>query len=855
MRSKGIFNAISLQTANGYFSLILNHPMVVLAVCVGVLVLSTVHVPSFRLDASADALVLENDADLRYYDVIRKRYGSDDFLIITYTPKDDLFSDEVLADIQRLKTSLEAMENVATVVSVLDAPLVQSPPVTIAQMGREVLTLNHPKAQRELARTEIVSSPLYRNLLVSPDGKTTALQVIFVRNETWHALLAERNAWNDAKRERELSPDEEAERRAVSLEFDELTMALQNRQSLDIEAVRQIMDEHRKVADLHLGGVPMIASDSIDFIKRDLATFGLGVLVFMVLILTLIFWRLHWVLFPILTCLFTITITVGLLGYLDWPITIVSSNFISLLLIVTLSLNIHLIVRHREVHRQAPDADQAYLVRAAVGSKAAPCFYTAITTIVAFGSLIMSGIRPIIDFGWMMSIGILIAFVTVFLMLPALLMLIQPGNAPKTHDLTKKVTNFVAGAIKFGAVPFSLASAVIAVTSVVGILFLTVDNRFIDYYKKSTEIYQGMELIDQRLGGTTPLDVIIDRPPIPESEAAEIYEDDLSEDDPYYGGFYDDTENAGFATTSYWYNADQLRKIGKIHDYLDALPETGKVLSLASGFRVLDTVDPNLASDNFQLSILFATLTEPLKQVLFWPYISEEGDQIRFAIRVFESDASLQRTELITKIKEDLVSEFDLNEDQVNLSGMLVLYNNMLQSLFRSQILTLGVVFAAIMVMFAVLFRNLKMAALAIVPNIFAACLVLGLMGWLSIPLDLMTITIAAISIGIAVDDTIHYVHRFTEEYAVDGNYWAAVERSHDTIGRAMYYTTLTITLGFSILALSNFVPTIYFGLLTGLAMVVALAADLIILPLLIVTFKPLGRGTAIPTSRTQSAV
>jgi predicted RND superfamily exporter protein len=256
---------------------------------------------------------------------------------------------------------------------------------------------------------------------------------------------------------------------------------------------------------------------------------------------------------------------------------------------------------------------------------------------------------------------------------------------------------------------------------------------------------------------------------------------------------------------------------------------------------MLRQVEQEIVTDNFELSVLYKKLPEEIREILVRPYMSEDGNQVRFAIRVFESDPSLQRETLIRTIRDQLTNEFGYDNSQVHLSGMLVLYNNMLQSLFRSQILTIGVVFLAILLMFAILFRNMKMAGIAIVPNLFAASLVLGLMGWLAIPLDLMTITIAAITIGIAVDDTIHYVHRFTRELGKDYDYWAAVRRSHASIGRAMYYTSITVTLGFSILVLSNFVPTIYFGLLTGFAMLIALLANLTVLPLLIVRFKPLG--------------
>ncbi len=272
------------------------------------------------------------------------------------------------------------------------------------------------------------------------------------------------------------------------------------------------------------------------------------------------------------------------------------------------------------------------------------------------------------------------------------------------------------------------------------------------------------------------------------------------------------------------------------------MPETGKVVSLASIARILEQIDPRILHDDFALSVSYKRLDPDIKRDLFAPYLSEDGSQLRFSVRVFESDPSLRRAKLLRQIRTDLVEKFGLGDDQIHLTGMLVLYNNMLQSLFRSQILTLGAVFLAIMVMFLVLFRSIKTAMTAIIPNLVSASLVLGLMGWFGIPLDLMTITIAAITIGIGVDDTIHYVHRFRHEFRVDGDYWAAIGRCHSSIGRAIYYTSVTIMLGFSILVFSRFIPTIYFGVLTSLAMMVALLANITLLPLLIVTFRTAGK-------------
>ena len=842
---------MTTRLAKLYETLVLKQPGLVLLVVALITGFFAWHAPGFKLDASADSLVLENDTALNYYRSVRARYGSDDFLIVTYTPQDDLFSDAVLDDIRKLRDSLAGLERVESVVSLLDVPLISSPPITLTEMSQQIRTLESPETERELARKEFLNSPLYKNLLISPDGTTTALQVNFRRDDTYHALLERRDHLRAKQLDSQLDKQETDELATVTREFDIYSDSLLAQQSRDIVTVRAIMDEHRDRAVLYLGGVPMIVADSIDFIQHDLVTFGVGVVIFLVLILAIAFHKLHWVLLPMATCLLASLIMIGWLGLVDWPVTVVSSNFVSLLLIITLSLTIHLIVRYRELHAGNPGADQLTLVRDTVRSKASACFFTALTTIVAFGSLMFSGIRPVIDFGWMMAVGISVAFVLAFTLFPAALMLMQPGEPARLRDVTGAITRFFARLIQRFSYTVLTAFALIMLTSVFGITMLTVENRFIDYFKDDTEIFRGMELIDRSLGGTTPLDIIIDAPPAPVQTANNSVQPESS-DEAFMDDFFPAPEGeAGITGTSYWFNSYQLSEVAVIHDFLDGLPETGKVLSVITATRMLETLNNGKPIDDFFLSILFKKLPEDVKQSLFDPYLSEDGDQIRFGIRVFESDPSLQREVLIQKIRRHLVDYMQLDEEQVKVSGMLVLYNNMLQSLFRSQIMTLGVVFLAIMAMFIISFRSLKIAAIAIIPNIVAAAQVLGLMGWLGIPLDIMTITIAAIVIGIAVDNTIHYVHRFQEEFGNDNDYWATVRRCHNSIGRAMYYTALTITLGFIILALSNFVPTIYFGVLTGLSMVVALVADLTLLPLLLVMLRPLGpdAGAPVPAS------
>lgn len=834
---------MSSQLTSIYNRTILGHPFAVLAIVAVLVAFMGYYATHFRLDASADTLVLENDDSLEYYRSIKARYGSDDSLIVTYTPRDALFSNEVLDDLKQMRDQFRTIDNIESVTTLLDVPLIESPPVTLSELSQEIITLESPKADRVLARKEFLLSPLYRNMLISPDGKTTALQLFFKRDEKWFRLLHERNALQVKRLESELTKRERARLDGVSKEFDRYSASLQQQLMLDISTVRAIMAEHADKASMFLGGVPMIASDSIEYVGNDLVVFGLGIFLFLVVILTIIFGRPRWVVFSMVTCVVAGLLMMGVLGLLDWPVTVVSSNFVSLILILTLSLMVHLIVRYRELLNETPASTQRELLLETVESKFVPSLYTSLTTMVAFASLLVSGIRPVIDFGWMMVIGITISLIIAFTLFPAALVLLKVEKPVVDHDFTEKITRFLARANEQYGSKILMFFAILAILSVWGITQLTVENRFIDYYKKSTEIYQGMELIDRKLGGTTPLDVIIDAPAsfFAENDAANNGDEDPSLLDDIMDIFAgEDEADAGITGTSYWFNSATLGEVEAIHDYLDGLPETGKVLSVTTTIRMLKTIDPEILTDNLSLSILYKRLPEEIKSSLIAPYLSEDGNQLRFAIRVFESDPSLNRRELLAKIQRDLVNKLGLEEEQVHVTGMVVLYNNMLQSLFSSQIQTIGVVFIAIMLMFAQLFRNLPLAVIAIIPNMIAAGSVLGLMGWLAIPLDMMTITIAAICIGIGVDNTIHYVYRIREEYEKDGDYWGAARRSHNSIGRAMYYTSLTITLGFSILAFSNFIPTIYFGLLTGFSMVMALIANMTLLPLLIVRFKPL---------------
>ena len=798
------------------------------------------YVPDLKLDASAESIILEHDEALKYYRASREIYGSDDFLIVVYTPHDDLFAPSSLAHLKQLRDELAGMDSVETVLTILDVPLVNSPKVSLKELtdGEGIRTLETPGIDRELARKEFLESPIYQNHIISADGRTTALLVLFKVDATYNTLLDKRNRLREKEVESGLTTEEAATLQTVERTFHEYHATAIEAENRDTEVVRGILDKYRDHAQLYLGGARMIVADMISFIEHDLTTFGVGILVFLLVALVYFFRALRWVLLPMSCCLISVVVMMGYLGFMDWRVTVISSNFVSLLLIITMSLTIHLIVRYRILREQTPQADQKTLVLHTIQEMAKPCFYTAITTIVAFCSLIVSDIRPVIDFGWMMTIGIALAFVLNFIYFPAVLVLLKPEKDIARANVTRLFlfTMAVAGFTRKYAKQIVTASALVAALGGMGIAQLEVENRFIDHFKSTTEIYRGMELVDTKLGGTIPLDFVIDADDTATASAEGT--DDPFEDpfaDPFAG------EEGAAGETSYWFNGYRLTQIETIHDYLESLPEVGKVLSLATGMKVIKQLNDGLMPEDYELALLRKYVPEDVKEALLDPYLSPDGDQTRLTMRLIESAPTLKRKELIERIRRYLVDEMGFAEETVHPTGMALLYSHLLHSLYRSQILTMGMVFVSILLMFIVLFRRVSLSIVAILPNLLAACAVLGLMGWWGIPLDIMTITIAAITVGIAVDHAIHYIHRFQVEFVKHQTYRETVLACHGSIGRAIYYTALTITVGFSILAFSNFIPTIYFGVLTGFAMMVALMSNLTLLAALIMIVKPLG--------------
>ena len=760
----------------------------------------------FRLDASSDTLLIEGDPDLEYLKEVTERYGSKEFLILTYSPNEGMVTESSINNLLSLKYKIQSLDWVHSVITLLDIPLLSNSEAPLQERLESFKTLKDEGVDTERGFKEILNSPVFRNFVISEDGKTSGIIVYIKKDEL-----------------------KDIENKSVQ-EIEDYKDTLKKKNHENITQIREIIKSYGDVGKIYLGGIPMITDDMMSFIKSDIIVFGLGVLLFIIATLWFIFRKLIWIIVPISSCFFSVLIMTGLLGLLGWKVTVISSNFIALMLILTMAMNIHMSTRFLQLREDFPNLDNLKIITMTTSKMFWPIIYTVLTTICAFLSLVFSGIKPIIDFGWMMTLGLITSFIITFTLLPTLLSFMSNNKVKVKEDADSKITSF------FGKISINNKSIIFLVTglvvalSVVGISKLEVENSFINYFNKNTEIYKGMKLIDEKLGGTTPLEIILK---FPEETVVESSEDDEFEswDDE---GSKDDEK--------YWFTKDKIEKIQNVHNYLDDLPAVGKVLSFSSIIEVATQLNNNKPLGTLEMGVLYSKIPESIKKDIIDPYISVKDNEARISLRIIDSQDGLRRNDLINQINYDLENKLNLSKEEFKLAGVLILFNNLLQSLFKSQILTLGLVMVGIFAMFMILFRNFKLSLIGVVPNFIAAFFILGIIGLLGIPLDMMTITIAAITIGIAVDNSIHYIYRFKEEFLKNKDYNKTLKVCHSTVGVAILNTSITIVFGFSILVFSKFIPTIYFGVFTGLAMLLAMISVLTLLPSLILISKPFGK-------------
>ena len=782
----------------------------------------------FKLDASSDSLLLESDKDLKYLREISERYGSKDYLVLTYTPVLSFTNEETIINLQFLKSKIEKLEWVDSVITIIDVPLFKYSEEPLMKRLKNYKTLLYPEIDKDRGFEEILNSPIYKEYVISKDGKTSAIVVYLKKDQKLKELIKTKNNYFNLELEENLNNLQKKNRDIFNDEYDSYKNIYNQKNHQNITEIRKIIKKYGENAQIHLGGLPMITDDMMSYVQSDIVVFGIGVFLFIIITLWLIFKKIRLVFIPLLGCAFSVGTMVGVLGLLGWKVTVISSNFIALMLILNMAMNIHVTVRYLQIKKEFESLSIQDAVYEATSKMFLPILYTVLTTICAFLSLIFSGIKPIIDFGWMMTLGLIVSLFITFTLVPALLNTFSNSeDYINQKEEESRITNALSNFTKNNTSIIFGSALVVVALSVYGISKLEVENSFINYFDKKTEIYKGMKLIDDKLGGTTTLDVILK---FPNNQEKENKDDEFAEWDD------DNKEDP----TKYWFTRNKIDKILKVHDYMDSLPEVGKVMSFGSIIRVAEDLTGKKL-ETLEASVLYSKIPEEIKKEIISPYISIKDSEARISVRIKDSTKDLRRNDLIKKIKKELNTEVGLTEGEYKLAGVVILFNNLLQSLFKSQILTLGVVMIGISLMFLVLFRNLMLSFIGVVPNFMAAFFILGIIGLLGIPLDMMTITIAAITIGIAVDNSIHYIYRFKEEFKKIKNYNLTVDKCHNSVGVAILNTSITIVFGFSILVLSNFIPTIYFGVFTGIAMLLALISVLTLLPKLILVLKPFG--------------
>ena len=821
--------------ANIYKKIVIDFSKITLFTLAAIVIFSLYQAKNFNLDASSDALLLEGDPDLKYLREVNQTYGSKDFLFLTYTPVSSFVEKETILNLQLLKSKIQKLTWVDSVITIIDVPLLKSTDENLMERLKNYKTLAYPEIDRKRGFDEIINSPIYKNYVISEDGKTSGIVVYLKKDKRLAEYIKVKDKYFNQSIKSGLSKKDKINYKKFLKEYEEYKNLYNIRNHQNITEIRDVISKYGENANIHLGGIPMIADDMMSYIKSDIVVFGIGVFIFIVFTLWVIFRNIKWVAIPLMGCATSVIVMIGLLGLIGWKVTVISSNFIALMLILNMAMNIHVTVRFLQLKKEFPELTNNEAVLEASKKMMLPILYTVLTTICAFLSLVFSGIKPIIDFGWMMTLGLIISLLVTFLLLPSLLNIFSLDKEVSIKDTEKSFITAALGSFtKNNKILIFGTTLLIVFFSLIGISKLEVENSFINYFDKETEIYKGMKKIDDDLGGTTPLNIILKFP---------VKKDTISEEVDEFDEWEEENET-GEDKAKYWFTRDKMDKIIKVHNYLDSLPEIGKVLSFGSILRVAEDLN-NKELQSLEIAVLYSKIPEVIKTEIVSPYISVEKDEARISVRIKDSLENLRRNDLIKKINTELNTKLGLGKEEYKLAGVLILFNNLLQSLFKSQILTLGIVMLGIFLMFFILFRNITLSFIGVVPNFIAAFFILGIIGLLGIPLDMMTITIAAITIGIAVDNSIHYIYRFKEEFKKIDDYNKTLDRCHSTVGIAILNTSITIVFGFSILVLSNFIPTIYFGVFTGIAMLLAMISVLTLLPKLLITFKPFGEGNS----------
>ena len=817
-----------MEFISSIYKKILKQPKLILIFLLILLSLSFYQGKKFQLDASADTLLVENDPDLNYLRSVNERYASEDFFVVTYSPK-QLLNKSNIKEFKKFVDEINNFKWVSKTISVLNSPLFESSDKPLIEKIKDIEYITSKNVDFNRALKELKNSPVYKKLIINDDASVFGIVVYIKDNQEYLSALKVNKNFLEKKQKNQLTSEDRIQLKKHSIYLEKLKKQ-RNKEYEDYNAeIRSHISKYKSQASINLSGIPMIVEDLINYVKKDIVIFGSGVFIFMLITLWIIFRDIKWVIFPLLSCLISIALMIGTLGYLNWKVTVISSNFISIMLVLTMEINIHYIQRYKQFQDLYPKKKETELTQLTADGIFQSILYGVFITIIGFLSFIFCDIRPVIDFGYMMSVGLIISMLVTMILLPSLIIQFKPKIAKQDKSKNSKFFRNLADFAINKKLLIIFSSTAILLASFYGSSKITVENSFINYFNKDTEIYKGMKLIDEKLGGTTPLEIIVK------------FKDSSSKKDS--GDDFFETSSSDEFKDSYWFTNFRTGTITNIHQYLESLPEIGKVLSFYSVIQMGEKINDNKKLGSLEMAILYSKLPDDIKKNIVSPYISIENSEARFSVRVVDSNPNLNRKELLNKIQKHLEENIKLSKDDFKITGVFVLFNNQLQSLYKSQIQTLSFSYFGILIALFILFRSWMLSLIASAPDMVASMLILGSLGFLKIPLDMMTITIATIVMGIGTRAGIYYINRFKSEFAIHKDYKKTIRACHETVGKSIVIAALTIIFGFSILVLSNFNPTINFGILIGIAIFAALILSLTIMPLLLLITKPFKNG------------
>ncbi|GHE77571.1 efflux RND transporter permease subunit [Thalassotalea profundi] len=757
---------------------------------------------NFEIDASADTLLVDNNKHYILTQLADQRYGSEEFILIAFKPNNNaLFATDNLNTLSNIGKEIETISRVKQVKSIANMPIFSAADSVSADIQN--FTWEKQKFDEATLSLSLKMHPLYEGLLVNKAQTALSLQVVFKTDPNLEKINYD---IIDIKRHlltRELTDDELDLLEQLKQQQQSFNKQLEQTRLDEIEKIRAALVPYKAKGEFYLGGNNLLSYELIQIIQSDLVLFGSLIFLVVILLLWFLFRQISWVILPIICCATSVVITIGLLAALNFKVTVISANVFALQIILSLAMIIHLIVHYQELVAKHSDWPHKKLILHTIKQKIKPCFYAGLTTTIGFGSLIFSGVQPVISFGWMMVVAMVVSFIVSLSFFPALLFALFKKQAfVKNHKLLESSMSTMADFIKAQPKKVLVISVLVTAIGAFGCLKLTAENSFLNYFSEETDVRQELTFIDQEFGGSTSFDVLLN---IPEEQIS----------------------------ANLVISASAVQTVTAIQNMLAQQQAIGVITSIADFTRIAQVVNGKPLTE-YELTALYKSLDTDLQQELFGAYFSEKDNQVRISMRVQDSTQDLNRADLLQNIHTEL-SALGLKEKDYTLTGLFILYQDVLSRLVDSQVLTILIVYGAMAITLMIIFSSLKVACIALIPNLITTLVIMGILGLFSIPLDLMTITIAAVAMGISMDDTIHYIHRYLEERKLDktgDKEW--VKRTNLSVGYALIYTTSVIVIGFGTLVFSNFVPSMLFGLLTSVAMIVALVTDITTLPVLL---------------------